>query len=147
MDDDTRFIVEFVAAQAVFVAALIHLTLGVINWLRYVRAGLFVPQDVRWPVFVVSGAALVAGLYVASHRDRRRRFYAAGVAVMLGYAVGYFAWHLGGHPTLFGPAGVTETVSVQWFLDHLLAGPVEFASIVAESVAAALLSVLWLTDS
>lgn len=149
MDDDTRFVIEFVAAQAVFVAALIHLTFGVINWIRWVQGGFLLPEDARWPVFVLSGAAIIVGLYVASHRENRRPFYAAGTVVMLGYVFGYFGWHLGGHRLLLvvgRSAGGAEAITVQWFLDHLLAGPLEFGSIVVEVVAAVLLAVLLLAD-
>lgn len=148
MDEDTRFVIEFVAGQAVFVAALVHLTFGVINWARWTQAGALIPGDARWPAFVFSGGALILGLYVASHREQRRRFYAAGIVVMVGYIVGYFGWHLGGHRLLLiaGPAaGGTESITVEWFLDHLFAGPVEFGSIVVETLAAVLLAVLWVT--
>lgn len=150
MDDDTRFVFEFVAAQAVFVSALIHLTVGVMEWLRWWRgAGYLVPQDLRWPLSVVSGVAIILGLYVGSHREHRRPFYAAGLVAMAGYVLAYFGWHLGGHRLglVVGPAaGGSETITVQWFLDHLLAGPVEFISIAVEGLAVVLLAVLLLAD-
>lgn len=149
MDDDTRFVIEFVAAQAVFVAALIHLTAGVTNWLRWVRAGFLFPEDLRWPLSVVSGIAIIAGLYVGSHRERRRPFYGAGIVAMAGYVLAYFGWHLGGHRLglVTGPsAGGPETVGLQWFLDHLLAGPVEFIAVAVEVLAVVLLAVLLLAS-
>jgi hypothetical protein len=150
MDDDTRFVIEFLAAQAVFVSALIHLTAGVMNWLRWWQGGGYlVPQDLRWPLSVVSGIAIIAGLYVGSHREYRRPFYAAGIVAMAGYVLAYFGWHLGGHRLglVVGPAaGGSEAVSLQWFLDHLLAGPVEFISVAVEILAVMLLAVLLLAD-
>lgn len=147
MDEDTRFVIEFLAAQAVFVSALIHLTLGVMKFLRAARAG--VPfQDLRWPLSVLTGVVIILGLYVGSHREHRRPFYAAGIVAMAGYVLAYFGWHLGGHRLLIvagQSGGSPEGVSIEWFLDHLLAGPVEFVSIVVETLAAAGLTVLFLT--
>lgn len=140
---------EFVAAQLVFVAALVHLTLGVINWLRWAQAGFLVPNDLRWPAFVVSGVAIFAGLYYASRRSERRPFYVAGVVAMAGYVLGYFGWHLTGHRPLFfvGRGAGTEQVSIQWLLDHLFAGPVEFLSIFVEvSAVVVLIALLAITD-
>lgn len=142
-------VLEFIAAQLVFVAALIHLTLGVVNWMRWVRGGFLVPQDVRWPAFVISGVAIFVGLYYASHRTERRPFYVAGIVAMAGYVLGYFGWHLTGHRPLFfvGEGAGTESVSVAWVLDHLFAGPVEFASIFVEvSAVVALAALLVITD-
>ena len=66
MDDGTRGLLTFVAAQSVFVAALIHLVLGVTNWLRWIQGGFLLPRDFRWPVFVVSALLLFVGMYVAT---------------------------------------------------------------------------------
>lgn len=148
MDDRTRTAVRFVASQLVFVVGLLHLGIGAVNWLRWAMAGFLLPRDLRWPVFVVSGLAVLVGLYLAREADDRTPYYGAGVVVMLGYAVGYFGWHLSGHRSLLllGPAADLETVSVQWFLDHLFAGAVETVSVFAEVAAAVLLVVLLLTD-
>jgi hypothetical protein len=148
MDDGTRGLLWFVAAQSVFIAALIHLVLGVTNWLRWIQGGFLFPRDVRWPVFVVSAVVILVGLYVASFRDDRRPFYVGGILAMAGYAGGYFVWHLTGHRPLLvlGNAAGTETVSVQWFLDHLFGGLVEFTSIFFEVVAIVALAVLLVTE-
>lgn len=148
MDERVRSPLQFVAAQLVFVVGLLHLALGVHQWLRWLQAGFLLPRDARWPVFVVSGLAVLGGLYVAGRAADRRPYYAAGVVVMLGYAVGYFAWHLGGHRPLlvFGPAPAGESIGVQWFLDHLFAGPVETVAVFAEVLAAAALLALLATE-
>lgn len=145
MDENRRFVLEFVAVQLVVVAALIHLGLGLFNWQRWLAAGLLIPTDYRWPVFVVSGIAILLGTYVASGREDRRLFYLAGAAVMLGYVLAYFGWHLGGHRLflVYGPGGATESITLQWFLDHLTAGPIEFASVVVETAAAVVLGILF----
>lgn len=148
MDDRTRTALQFVASQLVFVVGLLHLGLGLVNWLRWLQAGFLFPRDLRWPVFVVSGIAVLVGIYLAREADDRTPYYAGGIAVMLGYAVGYFAWHLSGHRPLLllGRGTATESVSVQWFLDHLFAGPVETVSVFAEVTAALVLLVLLLSD-
>lgn len=149
MDPDTRATLRFVGAQLVFVVGLLHLVLGVLNWLRWLQVGFVVPRDARWPLFVVSGLAVLGGLVLASRAADRRPYYASGIVVMLGYVVGYFGWHLGGHRPLLvaGPAPpATEAVSLQWFLDHLLAGPVETLAVVAEVLAAAVLLALLVSD-
>jgi hypothetical protein len=150
MERDTERVVEFVTSQFVFVTALIHLSLGLFNWVRWIEAGFLIPQDARWPVFVLSGFAIMVGTFYARRAENRRPFYAAGIVVLLGYVVAYFGWHLGGHRLFLvaGPgAGTTEAVSVQWFLDHLFAGPVEFLSIVVETLGAIGLAILLVADS
>ncbi|MEF8775805.1 MAG: hypothetical protein V5A43_04785 [Haloarculaceae archaeon] len=149
MNDRLRGTVWFVAAQLVFVTALLHLALGLWNWLRWIDAGFLLPQDLRWPAFVATALVVYYGLHRALHADDRKPYYLAGIVVMLGYAVGYFAWHIGGHPVLLvpGTGGVgTEKVGIQWFLDHLLAGPAEFFSVAVEVLAAVLLGVLYVTE-
>jgi hypothetical protein len=149
MERDTRRVVGFVTSQFVFIAALVHLSLGVVNWLRWLQAGVLVPRDARWPVFVLSGFAILVGTFYGARAENRRPFYAAGIVVMLGYVLAYFGWHLGGHRLLLvvgRGAGAPETLSVQWFLDHLFAGPVEFVSIVVETLGAAGLAVLFVTS-
>lgn len=148
MKDDTRRLIGFFTAQFVFVAALIHLSLGVLNWLRWLMGGFLIPGDARWPVFVVSGLAIVVGIYLGYRAENRRPFYLAGIVVMLGYVLGYFGWHYGGHRLLLvagARGGPVEAITVEWFLDHLFAGPIEFLSILIETLAAAGLAVLFVT--
>lgn len=145
MDDSRRTTVAFVASQLVFVAALIHLGLGLVEWYRYASVGFPIPPDYRWPIFVLSGVAIVAGLLAASRAERKRPFYLAGIVAMLGYVVGYFAWHLGGHRSLllFGPSTAHE-ITLDFLVDHYFAGPMETVSLTVETVAAVLLAVLYL---
>lgn len=150
MNDDRHRMLQLIAAQLVFVVALIHLGLGAVEWGRWLQAGFLVPRDFRWPIFVVSGLATVGGIYYASRSGPgvRRGLYAAGIVVMAGYAVGYFVWHVTGHRPLliFSPDVGTESVSVEWFLAHLFAGPVEFASIAFETLAVVTLVALLVTE-
>lgn len=148
MNERLRGTVWFVALQLVFMAALVHVALGVWEWSRWARAGFLVPRDLRWPVFVASGLVVLYGLHRSLYTEARDPYYLAGIVVMLGYAGGYFAWHLVGHPTGLDPSTwlTNEAITLQWFLDHLLAGPVEFFAIAVEVGAAVLLAVLYLSD-
>jgi hypothetical protein len=144
-----RGTVLVVAVQLVFIAAFLHVALGLWNWLRWLEAGFLVPQDLRWPVFVGSGLVILYGIYRFFHAETRERYYLAGIVVMLGYAGGYFGWHLIGHPRWLDPSTwlVTEQVGLEWFLDHLFAGPAEFFAVTVETVAAGLLAVLYVTEA
>ncbi|MFB6361641.1 MAG: hypothetical protein ABEH59_10015 [Halobacteriales archaeon] len=148
MEARTRSVLRFVGSQLVFVVGLLHLGLGLVNWVRWLGAGFLLPRDFRWPVFVGSGLAVLAGLFLGRRAADRTPYYLAGIAVMLGYVVGYFGWHLSGHRPLLvlGQSVAAETVSVGWFLDHLFAGPVETVAIVAEVLAALTLLALLVSD-
>ncbi len=149
MNDRTERLLLFVGSQLVFVAALLHFALGVLNWVRWYRAGFLIPADGRWPLFVVSGLAIIAGMVLAAWADDRRPYYLAGAVAMLGYAVGYFTYHLLGHRPwiLLGRGAGTESIGLQWFVDHALAGPLETVSLLVEVVAAAILLALYLGAS
>jgi len=147
MENDTRRVLAFLTAQLVVLVALVHLSLGAINWIRWLEGGFVIPRDARWPAFVVSGFVILTGAYLATETDRPKPYYLAGIAVMVGYIVGYFGWHLGGHRIFLvvGEGVGTETISVAWFLDHLFAGPAEFVAILLEVLAIAGLAALYLT--
>ena len=138
MTDDRIFVLEFVAVQLVVVAAMIHVVVGVLGWSSWFEAGIPLRAGARYPLLIVSGIVLLGGIAYAHTRENRRPFYAAGTLLMAGYVVGYYLWHLLGHREviLFGEQrAANETVSVQWFLDHLLAGPAELGAIVVEVAA------------
>jgi len=147
MDDRQRLAITFVASQLVFVAALIHLALGAIEWYRYASLGFFVPPDIRYPMFVLSGVAILAGMTVAWQSERRKPWYLLGFLAMLGYVFGYFFWHLSGHRPLFlfGPA-TSHPLTFQFLIDHYLAGSFETISLTVDLLAAALLGVLYVLD-
>lgn len=143
MDDSRRGALVFVASQLVFVAALIHVGIGTVEWLRYARYGILLPPDVRWPLFVGSGLAVFAGMALAYRSERERPFYLAGILAMLGYVLAYFAWHLGGHRPLFlfGPS-TGHALTLDILVGHYFAGPMETVALTVELVGAALLAVL-----
>jgi hypothetical protein len=150
MDSDFPSPVRLVAAHLAVVVAVIHLSLGLLNWVKWMSAGFLVPRDVRWPLFVFSGVALLVGLLLAAQGRYRRPLYLGGIALMVGYVVGYFGWHLGGHRSLlaFGEsAGHHREPLATVLLDHLFAGVPEFLAIVSEVTLAVLLAYLLVAES
>ncbi|RBI62082.1 hypothetical protein DMJ13_09310 [halophilic archaeon] len=149
MDSELPSPAHLIAAHLAVVVAVIHLTLGIFNWVRWASAGFLVPRDLRWPLFVVSGLALVAGLLLAAQGRHRRPLYLGGILLMVGYVVGYFGWHLGGHrPLLVVGSGMDHRGPlVPFLLDHLFAGPVEFLAIASEVALAVVLSYLLVAES
>lgn len=147
MEESRAATLRFAAAQLVFVAALIHLGLGLAEWTRYVAVGFLVPPDLRWPAFVLSGLAIVGGLYLASRASDRRPYYLLGILAMLTYVVGYFVWHLTGHRPLllFGPS-TTHPLTLQFVIDHYFAGLMETLSLTVELAATVLLGVLYVFE-
>jgi hypothetical protein len=150
MDSDFPSPVHLVAAHLAVVVAVIHLTLGLLNWIRWINAGFLVPRDIRWPLFVFSGVALFVGLLLAAQGRHLRPLYLGGIALMVGYVVGYFGWHLGGHRSLlaFGEsAGQHREPLSRVLLDHLFAGVPEFLAITSEVALAVLLAYLLVRES
>lgn len=133
--------VHIVAVHLVVLVAVIHLALGVSNWLTYLRAGILVPPDLRWPLFVVSGVALVGGLVAAIAGAERRPLYVGGIVLMAVYVVGYFAWHASGHRPLFfvGPGTQHHGSTLAYLAAHAVAGPVETLALTSETALAGLL--------
>jgi hypothetical protein len=137
-----------VAAHLAVLVAVIHLALGVSNWLTYLGGGIIVPPDIRWPLFVLSGLAIVAGLVAAVAGVGRRPLYAAGVGLMSIYVVGYFAWHIGGHRPLLivGPGTHHHGSTLEYLFAHVFAGPVEFLALASETALAGLLALFYYRD-
>jgi hypothetical protein len=133
--------VHVVVAHLAVLVAVVHLALGVSNWLTYLRAGILLPPDLRWPLFVVSGVALVGGLVAAVAGARRRPLYAGGIVLMAVYVVGYFAWHASGHRPLFfvGPGTHHHGSTLAYLAAHAVAGPVETLALASETALAGLL--------
>lgn len=134
MGADTRSWLRLFGANLALVVALLHLGLGIINWLRYLSGGLLVPTDIRWPLFVISGIAMLIGLVLARNSGYRRPLYASGMGLMAVYVVGYFGWHVGGHRRLilFGPTTHHDVSLIPFLIDHLFAGAIEFVAVVTE---------------
>lgn len=144
MDAQHRSKLLFVASQLVLLSALIHIFLGTQMWSEYASFGILLPPDIRWPLFIGSGVAVVAGIGLARQSSHRRRWYLAGAVVMLGYVAAYFFWHLGGHRPLLilGPA-THHDVTLAFILAHYLAGPLETFTLTIELLAAILLTIMY----
>jgi hypothetical protein len=149
MEESRAVALRFLASQLVFVAALIHLGVGAMEWLRRLQYGIVVPIQLQYPLFVLSGVAVVAGLAVAWQSPRRRPWYLAGFVAMLGYVLAYFAYHLAGHrrAILWGRRlAPPEPVTLQFFVDHYFATPMATITLTVELLAAILLGVLYVAD-
>jgi len=133
-----------VAAHLAVLVAVIHLALGVSNWLTYLSGGILVPPDLRWPLFVVSGLALVGGLVAAVAGADRRPLYLGGIALMVVYVIGYFAWHASGHRPLFvvGRGTHHDGSTLAYLAAHVVAGPVETLALASETGLALVLGYL-----
>ena len=149
MDSDLPSPAKLLAAHLVVVVAVIHLTLGLFNWIRWASAGFLLPRDLRWPLFVVSGLALFVGLLLVAQGRYRRPLYAGGIALMAVYVLGYFGWHTSGHRPLlfFGEGAGHNGPLVPFLLDHLFAGPVKFLALVSEVALAVVLVYLLVKES
>lgn len=134
MEDDRRAWFRLAGANLALIVALLHLGLGLVNWLRYLSGGVLVPTDIRWPLFVISGVAMLAGLALAREPRYRTPLYAGGMLLMVVYIVGYFGWHVGGHRRLIllGPSTHHDVSLLPFLIDHLFAGVIEFVAIVTE---------------
>ena len=99
--------------------------------------------------FVLSAVAIVVGVYLCIFGVARRPIYALGIALMLAYVVGYFAWHFTGHggflpgrePYYHG-MGPLETV-----VAHLRGDRWAATAVAAELLLAAILAALYRRDS
>lgn len=149
MDSDFPSPAALVAAHLAIVVAVIHLSMGLLEWFQYAAIGLLIPPDLRWLLFVVSGLAIVAGLVLAAQGRYRRPLYVGGIILMATYVVGYFGWHWGGHRRLllFGEGTHHHGPLVPFLVEHLFAGPIEFLAIASEVALAILLAYLLIRDS
>lgn len=91
-----------IGAVVAYVVAGIHLTHPKLGFPRLVLLAqtnsleLLVSHP-RPLLFVVSSIAIILGVPLAATNRHRKTVYACGIALMLAYIVGYFAWHLSGH--------------------------------------------------
>lgn len=101
--------------------------------------------DPRPLAFVISGLAVLAGVTAAIAGVPRHWLYAAGIALMATYLVGYFAWHASGHGGFLpgreavAPHGHTFAELV---VEHLQVDPWARVAVPAEVLLGVVLSVL-----
>lgn len=131
IDDRTRRLLELVGVQLAVVSAAVHVWWGFPRFLVYARAGTF--PDPRPPLFLLSAAAVLVGVVALAAGVRKRPLYAAGLAVMAGYSLGYVGWHLGDHGGFLpGLTGATHTEPALPILLAHLADPADAVAMAAQ---------------
>lgn len=146
MEESRETAIRFVASQLVFLAAIIHLGIGLVEWLSRIQVGILVPFQFRYVLFVFGGVAVLAGMTVAWQSERERLWYLAGFVTMLAFVFTYFVHHLAGHRTFifFGQSLAPHgQLSVAFFVEHYFATTVSTITLTVELAAAALLGVLY----
>lgn len=157
---------RLVAGIAAVVTGGIHVLLGAIGVWGWITTGEL--HDILPPLFLVSGVAVLGGVYLF-HAGRlpRKITYAAGVGVALVYIVGYADWHvfntfesfvdLGelGHVHESGheanashdhEGGHSEESAVVVLVNHLIDDPVGLVSKISEGVLVSSLFVLYAVE-
>lgn len=106
-------------------------------------------SDPRPILFVLSGLAIITGILLVLWGFPAKPVYATGIALVITYIVGYFAWHLSGHggvlpgrePIYHGQSPVGAVIS------HLRNYPIARWSKIAEILLLAVLVVLYRRES
>jgi len=150
MDERTAGLLRLGAGQLAAIVGMLHLWLGLRLWSAYAAGGIYLPPDVRAPLWTVSGIAVIVAVAIIALEDLSGRLaYAAGIALSLVYVLGYYSWHLGGHRSFF--FGVDPDLHgadpVTFVLDHAFAGPVEFFALFTEVALLVLLIVLFRAEA
>jgi len=141
---------RYLGAALAYVVAAIHLfhpRRGFPRLVQFASSGNIdlIALDPRPLLFVLSGVAILVAVKLVLVGYPRRPVYAAGMALMATYVVGYFAWHLSGHggflpgrrPLYHGIGPVEAVVS------HLRSYPLARVSKVAEIALFVVLGVLY----
>lgn len=141
LDARTRRVVKLVGVQLAVVSAAVHVWWGFPRFLVYAQAGTF--PDPRPVLFLASAALILAGVVALVAGVPERPLYAAGIAVLATYTVGYVAWHLGDHGGFLpGLTGATHTEPALPVLFAHLADPADAVSMLAQVGAIACFAVL-----
>jgi hypothetical protein len=134
---------RLVSVGLALVAASVHVWWGTPRTVLYLAAGTM--PDPRPPLFVLTGALVMAGVVALYAGTDERRLYALGIAVMLAWSAGYVWWHLGGHGGLLpGVDGYGHRVGLATlFSDAHLLRPLDLLSMVTQLGAAAGFALLY----
>ncbi|QLG62933.1 hypothetical protein [Halorarum salinum] len=146
--------VGYLGAALAFLVASIHLfhpQRGFLRLATFVTTGnaSLLVSDPRPVAFVLSALAILLGINLVVANVARKRVYALGMALMVTYFVGYFAWHLSGHggflpgrePLYHGLHPVEAVIS------HLVNDPLAALAKSAEAALFVVLAVLYRTES
>lgn len=145
---------RYVGATLAVVVAGVHLFHGqrgvprLVELLATGNAALLV-TDPRPLFFVLSGVAILVGVFALLWEVPRKPVYLGGMVLMGTYIAGYFAWHMTGHggflpgrlPHYHGLGPVEAVVR------HLELYPIARVSKVAETLLLVLLAVLYLREN
>lgn len=149
MNAENRRTVELLALQLAGLVVAIHLSWGLSRLAGQLRHGVYI--DPRPGTFVLSAAAIIAGVAYVALGGRRRPVYLLGIALMLTYMLGYWAWHLIGHVPAM-PWVETQTDPhpewgpVETLVRHLAADPIALVSKLVEGALAIVLGVLYVEE-
>lgn len=144
----------YVAAGLAYTIAIIHLfhpSLGLPAFVAYIAAG--TPLiDPRPAAFVLSGVAIIIGVNLIALGIPRPPIYLLGIALMILYITGYFAWHMFGHGAWWplGPEQPSMSHTVTEILfgpHHLRSNRLALASKLAELALLVVLAVLYSRES
>lgn len=150
MNERTTALLRLGAGQLAAIVGMLHLWLGIRQWSRYVAAGIYLPRDVRVPLWTISGVAILVAIAIVALEDLSGPVaYGGGIAVSLVYILGYYSWHLGGHRSFFigGTPKLHDSGPIEFVLDHTFAGPVAFFALLTEAALLVTLVVLLRTES
>jgi hypothetical protein len=145
---------EYLAAVLAVVVAGVHLfhpDLGI--WALFVYLGVPAIPDPRPPLFVLSAVAILLGVaLVADGVIDTRTAALGGMALMVAFVVGYFAWHMFGHgawwPWGAGLGGHSHSLTEILFDEHHLRDdPIALASKLAELALLVVLAALYAEES
>ena len=123
------------AIQLATIVGMLHVFLALHTWRPYLDGGVFLPPDVRLPLWLLSGVGLLVGTGIVTLGEiTDRRVYAGGAALSVTYILGYYSWHLGGHRSFFlaGEPALHDSGPIEFVVSHTFAGPVEFFALLTE---------------
>jgi len=149
MNEETRSWVELLALQLAGLVVATHVYWGLDRFTEQLRYGVYV--DPRPLLFVVSSAAIIAGVAYVALGGRRTPVYVLGIVLMLVYIFGYWGWHLMGHlPALpwveNQPHPHPEWGPVETLFQHLGEDDLALVSKIVEAALAIVLAWLWLGE-
>lgn len=104
--------------------------------------------DPRPVAFVISALAILIGVKLVLFGLPRKPIYAAGMALMVTYIIGYIAWHLTGHGGFLpGREPLYHGLHpVEALIEHLIEYPIARASKIAEALLFAVLALLYFRE-
>ncbi|GAB3691039.1 hypothetical protein GCM10028857_28010 [Salinarchaeum chitinilyticum] len=147
MNAETRSWVELLALQLAGLVVATHVYWGLDRFTEQLRYSVYV--DPRPFLFVLSSAAIIAGVAYVALGGRRKPVYLLGIALMVVYVLGYWGWHLMGHLPALPWVENQSHPHPEWgpfetLYRHLAEDALALVSKIAEVALAIVLAVLWL---